>query len=124
MTHDASRTTCISWFQLWIVYKINSAIDGFTSGWSRQFFFQGEPIILEEYIAALTHTHSNLNILIFLHFKCFFLLKCMFYNSVASFQKLQIIILILKKQIFIPINVNTLASITATKNTPKVLMAR
>jgi hypothetical protein len=48
----------------------------------------------------------------------------MFYNSVASFQKLQIIILILKKQIFIPINVNTLASITATKNTPKVLMAR
>jgi hypothetical protein len=39
----------------------------------------------------------------------------MFYNSVASLQKLQIIILILKNQIFIPINVNTLASITTTK---------
>jgi hypothetical protein len=39
----------------------------------------------------------------------------MFYNSVASLQKLQITIFILKKQIFISINVNTLASNTTTK---------
>jgi len=39
----------------------------------------------------------------------------MIYNSAVSLQKLQITILILKKKIFIPINLNTLATFITIK---------